>query len=87
MAVGASFDTTLHQMVHAIVTVLAVINPVVCGSIFLNLTPNLGRQQKRQAAVRTALTILMIHVSGTTRRPSSHDSWDSSSRPWACNSY
>ena len=62
MAVGASFDTTLHQMVQAIVTVLAVINPVVCGSIFLNLTPNLGSQQKRQAAVRTALTILMILV-------------------------
>ena len=62
MAVGAGFDTTLHQVVHATVTVLAVINPVVCGSIFLNLTPDLGPQQKRRAAVRTALTILLILV-------------------------
>jgi len=36
-------QTTLHvslqQLVQAMVTVLAVINPVVCGSIFLMLTP------------------------------------------------
>jgi hypothetical protein len=34
-----SFDMNLHHMVQAIVTVLAVINPVVCNSIFLTLTP------------------------------------------------
>jgi hypothetical protein len=32
MADGTNFDTSLHQIVQAIVTVLAVINPVVCGS-------------------------------------------------------
>jgi hypothetical protein len=37
MAAGADFDTTLHQIAQAILTVLAVINPVVCGSIFLTL--------------------------------------------------
>ena len=62
MAVGASFDTTLHQVVQAIVTVLAVINPVVCGSIFLNLTPNLESRQKRREAVHVALIILVILV-------------------------
>ena len=35
--------TNLHQILQAIVTVLAVINPVVCGSLFLNLTPNSDR--------------------------------------------
>jgi multiple antibiotic resistance protein len=60
MAAGASFDTTLHQMVQAIVTVLAVINPVVCGSIFLNRTPNLQSHERRRAAVRAALAILII---------------------------
>ena len=30
--------TNLHQILQAIVTVLAVINPVVCGSLFLALT-------------------------------------------------
>ena len=34
-------DVSLHQIVQAIVTVLAVINPVVCGSILLTLTPRL----------------------------------------------
>jgi MarC family membrane protein len=62
MAAGANFDTTLHQMVQAIVTVLAVINPVVCGSIFLTLTPNLESRQKWRAAVRVALSILIILV-------------------------
>jgi multiple antibiotic resistance protein len=62
MAAGASFETTLHQMAQAIVTVLAVINPVVCGSIFLNLTPTLESQKKRRAAVRAALAILIILV-------------------------
>jgi multiple antibiotic resistance protein len=62
MADGANFDTTLHQMAQAILTVLAVINPVVCGSIFLKLTPNLESRQKWQAAVRAALSILIILV-------------------------
>jgi len=42
------------------VTVLAVINPVVCGSIFLTLTPRLSPSQKRRAAVKVALSILII---------------------------
>jgi hypothetical protein len=62
MAAGADFGTTLHQIAQAIVTVLAVINPVVCGSIFLTLTPNLESRQKRRAAVRSALSILVILV-------------------------
>jgi multiple antibiotic resistance protein len=49
-------------MVQAVVTVLAVINPVVCGSIFLTLTPTLLPAQRRWAAVRAALTILVILV-------------------------
>jgi multiple antibiotic resistance protein len=60
MADGSKFDVDLHQMVQAIVTVLAVINPVVCGSIFLTLTPNLESRQKWQAAVHASLSILMI---------------------------
>jgi multiple antibiotic resistance protein len=62
MAVGANPDIGLHQMVQAIVTVLAVINPVVCGSIFLTLTPNLESRQKWQAAIHVALSILIILV-------------------------
>jgi MarC family membrane protein len=62
MTAGASFDTILHQMVQAIVTVLAVINPVVCGSIFLTLTPNLESRQKWRAGVRVALSVLIILV-------------------------
>jgi multiple antibiotic resistance protein len=42
------------------VTVLAVINPVVCGSIFLTLTPKLAVAQRRRAAVKVALSILII---------------------------
>lgn len=49
-------------MVQAIVTVLAVINPMVCGSIFLTLTPKLAPAQRRSAAVRVALSILVILV-------------------------
>jgi multiple antibiotic resistance protein len=51
---------SLHQMMQAIVTVLAVINPVVCGSIFLTLTSDLELRQKRQAAIRVSLSILAI---------------------------
>ena len=52
-----------HDLVQAIVTVLAVINPVVCGSIFLTLTPKLAAAQRRQAAGKSALAILLILVS------------------------
>jgi len=58
----ANFHISLHQMVQAIVTVLAVINPVVCGSIFLMLTPNLPPLQRRLAAVKVAVNILIILV-------------------------
>lgn len=47
-------------MVQAVVTVLAVINPAVCGSIFLTLTPGLAPAQRRAAAVKVALSILVI---------------------------
>jgi MarC family membrane protein len=55
-------DANLHHMVQAIVTVLAVINPVVCGSIFLTLTPKMALAQRRWAAVKVALSILIILV-------------------------
>ncbi len=48
------------QLTQAIVTVLAVINPVVCGSIFLSLTQHLDPGQKRRAAVRVAVSILVV---------------------------
>jgi cytochrome c biogenesis protein CcdA len=55
-------DGNLHQILQAIVTVLAVINPVVCGSIFLTLTPKQTLAQRRRAAVKAALSILIILV-------------------------
>jgi multiple antibiotic resistance protein len=58
----ANLNVSLHQIVQAIVTVLAVINPVVCGSIFLTLTPKLDSAQRRRAALRVALSILVILV-------------------------
>ena len=57
-----NFDASLHQIVQAVVTILAVINPVVCGSIFLTLTTKLAPAQKRSAAIRVALSILIILV-------------------------
>jgi multiple antibiotic resistance protein len=57
-----NLDASVHQIVQAVVTVLAVINPVVCGSIFLTLTPKLAPAQKRSAAIRVALSILTILV-------------------------
>src|SRR5262245_27477418 len=50
----------VHDMVQAIVTVLAVINPVVCGSIFLTLTPELAPAPRRRAAGKSALAIFLI---------------------------
>src|SRR5215470_12292584 len=58
----ASSDVSLHDMVQATVTVLAVINPVVCGSIFLTLTPQMAPAQRRRAAGRAASAILIILV-------------------------
>lgn len=52
-----------HQMLQATVTVLAVINPVVCGSIFLTLTPKLAAAERRRAAAKVAFSILVILVS------------------------
>ena len=52
----------LHHIVQAIVTVLAVINPVVCGSIFLTLTTKQTLAQRQRAAVKAALSILIILV-------------------------
>jgi small neutral amino acid transporter SnatA (MarC family) len=60
MDVQTNSSVNLHQIVQAIVTVLAVINPVVCGSIFLTLTPKLAPAQRGRAAVRVALSILII---------------------------
>jgi multiple antibiotic resistance protein len=57
-----NFDVSLHQVGQAIVTVLAVINPMVCSSIFLTSTSRLAPQQKRRAAIRVALSILIILV-------------------------
>ena len=54
--------TNLHQILQAIVTVLAVINPVVCGSLFLNLTQNLTAPERRRAATKVALNILVILI-------------------------
>src|SRR5262245_43260851 len=56
------FGARIHHILQAIVTVLAVINPVVCGSIFLTLTPSLTSRQRRWAAVRVTLSILVILV-------------------------
>jgi multiple antibiotic resistance protein len=52
----------LHNIVQAIVTVLAVINPVICGTIFSTLTSNLAPKKKRWTAIRVALTILIILI-------------------------
>ena len=57
-----NFAGSVHDMVQAIVTVLAVINPVVCGAIFLILTPKLTPQERRWRAVKVALSILVILV-------------------------
>src|SRR5215472_15889237 len=56
----ANSGMKLHDMVQAIVTLLAVINPVVCGSIFLTLTPELAPAQRRKAAGKAALAIFLI---------------------------
>ena len=50
----------LQNTLQAVVTVLAVINPVVCGSIFLEITPELPPIERRRAAGRSALAILII---------------------------
>src|SRR5262245_42093667 len=62
LVLHGSSDVNLHQIVQAIVTVLAVINPVVCGSIFLTLTAKLTPPQRRWAAAKVTLSILVILV-------------------------
>jgi multiple antibiotic resistance protein len=57
-----NLEVSPHQIVQAIVTVIAVINPVVCGTIFLTLTPKLTRAQRCWAAAKVALSILVILV-------------------------
>ena len=52
--------TDLHQILQAIVTILAVINPVVCGSLFLTLTPTLTAPQRRREAAKVAVNILVV---------------------------
>jgi multiple antibiotic resistance protein len=58
----ANFAARLQLMLQGVVTVPAVINPVVCNAIFLTLTSNLLPTQRRWAAVRVALNILIILV-------------------------
>ena len=48
-----NFDGSVQDIAQAIVTVLAVINPVVCGAIFLILTPKLTPQERRWRAVKS----------------------------------
>jgi multiple antibiotic resistance protein len=55
-------DASLHDLAQAVVTVLAVINPVVCGAIFLTLTPQQASAKRLRAAIRAALSILIILV-------------------------
>ena len=58
----ASVGGSLHNIVQAIVTVLAVINPVICRTIFSGLTSNLAPTQRRWAAISVALAILVILI-------------------------
>jgi multiple antibiotic resistance protein len=57
---GGALD--VRHMAQAIVTVLAVINPVVCGSIFLGLTSKMERPQQERWARKASLDILIILV-------------------------
>jgi multiple antibiotic resistance protein len=52
-------------MAKAIVTVLAVINPAVCGSIFLTLTSELAPAKRFWAAGQAAISILIILVASS----------------------
>jgi multiple antibiotic resistance protein len=58
----AHVGVNLHNIVQAIVTILAVINPVICGTIFSTLTSNLAPKKKRWMAIRVALSILIILI-------------------------
>jgi small neutral amino acid transporter SnatA (MarC family) len=57
-----SAETSLHNIVQATVTVLAVINPVICGTIFSRLTSKFASTQKRLVAIRVALAILIVLI-------------------------
>src|SRR6516162_10850204 len=57
----ADSDVSFHQIQQAIVTVLAVIDPVVCGSIFDDATAAFAGTTT-EAAVRVTIRILVILV-------------------------
>ncbi len=58
-------DMNPHQIAKAIVTVLAVINPAVCGSIFLTVTSELAPTKRFWAAGQAAISILVILVASS----------------------
>jgi multiple antibiotic resistance protein len=62
---ATSSDMNPHQMAKAIVTVMAVINPAVCGSIFLTLTSKLDPTKRFWAAGQAAVSILVILVASS----------------------
>jgi multiple antibiotic resistance protein len=52
----------MDHLLKATVTLLAVINPVVCGAIFHSLTESLPKAGGRQAAIKASLAIFAILV-------------------------
>ena len=46
MAAGGDFDTTLHQIAQAILTVLAVINPVEINMVQLDIKYTMSEKRK-----------------------------------------
>jgi multiple antibiotic resistance protein len=60
--VQTTAGASAHNIVQAIVTVLAIINPVVCATIFSALTSTLAPTQRRWSAITVALSILIILV-------------------------
>jgi multiple antibiotic resistance protein len=65
----ASVGASLHNIAQAIVTVLAVINPVICGTIFSRLTSKFASTQKRWAAIKVALAILTVLIASALIGP------------------
>lgn len=52
----------MDHLLKATVTLLAVINPVVCGAIFDSITAGVAKGDRRRSAIRVSLTILAILV-------------------------
>jgi len=50
----------MEHRLQAIVTLLALINPVVCATIFASITPGVARQERLRYATTAALTVLVI---------------------------